>query len=88
MEQLRHLHGLQRERGLGVGVQQGGNSMAQKLAVRILPHVQQRLEHSGGAEYDLEILLQVDSYKGFANMSVDLQLRWPLRDVCGPVPIS
>lgn len=86
VEQLRHLGGAERVGGLGVGVEQGSDGVAQELAVWVVSRVQQRLEQRGGAVDDLKVLLHGGSFEGLRDKGGDLQLCWPLIHVLSPVP--
>lgn len=69
--------------GLGVGVEKGGCSMAQQLAVPIRPVVIQSLQKSGGA-------VDVTSFRTecLRDLGVDGEERGPLVGMFSPVPAN
>lgn len=67
--------------GHGVGVHQGGSSMAQELAVPILPGVIQRLQQSGST-VDIVSL----GAECLRHLRVNGEERWPLLCMLSPVP--
>jgi hypothetical protein len=73
----------ERKVGLGVGVEKGGCSMAQQLAVPIRPVVIQSLQKSGGA-------VDVTSFRSecLGDLCVDGEERGPLVGMFSPVPAN